>query len=37
MAVYWATMVYEIIEAETLVRYIVHHDTDAELVFQIMV
>ena len=37
MAVYWAMMVYEIIEAETLMRYIVHHDTDVELAFQIIV
>ena len=37
MTVYWATMVYEITEAETLVRYIVHHDTAVELVFRIMV
>ena len=37
MVVYWAMMVYEITEAETLVRYIVHHDTDAELVFRIIV
>ena len=37
MAIYWAMMVYEITEAETLVRYIVHHDTNAELVLWIMV
>ena len=37
MDIYWSTMVYEITEAETLVRYIVHHDTDAELMFRIMV
>ena len=37
MTVYWATTVYKITEVETLVRYIVYHDTDAELVFRIMV
>ena len=37
MVVYWATIVNEIKEAETLVRYIVHHDTDVELVFRDMV
>ena len=29
-------MVYEITEAEALLRYIVHHDSDVELVFRIM-
>ena len=37
MVVYWATVVYEITEAETLVRYIVCRDTNEELVFRIMV
>ena len=37
MAVYWATMVYEITEVDILVRYIVHHDSDVEVVFRIMV
>ena len=37
MDVYWATMVYENSEAETHVRYIVHHDTAPELVFRIIV
>ena len=30
-------MVYEITEAEMLVCYIVYHDTDAKLVFRIMI
>ena len=37
MAVQWATMVYEVTAAETLVRYIVCHDTYAELVFKVTV
>ena len=30
-------MVYEVTPAETLVRYIVYHDADAELVFKVNV
>ena len=30
-------MVYEVTTAETLVRYIACHDTDAELVFKVVV
>ena len=37
MAVQWATMVYEVTSAETLVRYIVCHNADAELVFKVTV
>ena len=37
MAVQWATIVYEVTIAETLVRYIVCYDTNAELVFKVTV
>ena len=37
MVVQWATLVYEVTTVEILVRYIVCHDIDAELVFKIMV
>ena len=37
MAVYWATMVYEVSAAETTVRYVVCHDADADLVFKVSV
>ena len=37
MAVQWATMVYEVTAVETLVRYIVCHDTYAELVFRVTI
>ena len=37
MAVYWATMVYEVSAAETTVRYVVCHDADAEVAFKISV
>ena len=37
MAVYWATMVYEVSAAETSVRYVVCHDADADLVFKVTV
>ena len=37
MAVQWATMIYEVTSAKTLVRYIVCHDLDAKLVFKITV
>ena len=37
MAVYWATMVYEVSPAETQVWYMVCHDADAELVFKVTV
>ena len=35
MAVYWATMVYEVSAVETSVRYVVCHDADADLVFKV--
>ena len=37
MAEQWATMVYEVILEETLVRYIICHDSDVELVFKVTV
>ena len=37
MAVYWATMVYEVSAAETSVRFVVCHDADADLVFKVSV
>ena len=37
MAVFWASMVYEISAAETQVRYVVSHDADADLVFKVTV
>ena len=37
MAVYWATMVYEVSAAETSVRYVVYHDADADVVFKVSV
>ena len=37
MAVQWATMVYEVTAIETLVRYIIYHDIEAELVFKVTV
>ena len=37
MAVYWATMVYEVSVAETTVRYVICHDADAEVAFKIFV
>ena len=37
MVVQWATMVYTVTPTETLVRYIVCHDADAELVFKVTV
>ena len=37
MAVYWATMVYEVSAAEISVRYVVCHDADADVVFKVPV
>ena len=37
MAVYWTTMVYEILGAETSVRHVISHDADAELAFKVSV
>ena len=37
MAVYWATIVYEVAAAETTVRYVVCHDADADVVFKVSV
>ena len=37
MAVYWATMVYEVSAAETSMRFVVCHDADADLVFKVSV
>ena len=37
MAVYWTTMVYEVAGAETSVRHVICHDTDAELAFKVSV
>ena len=37
MAVYWTTMVYEVIGAETSIRHVICHDVDAELAFKISV
>ena len=37
MAVQWASIVYEVMPAETQVRYVVCHDADAELVFKVTV
>ena len=37
MVVQWATMSYEVKEEETLIKYIVCHDTDAELAIHVMV
>ena len=37
MVVQWAIMVYEMTAAETLVRYIVFHNTNVELVFKVTV
>ena len=37
MAVQWAIIVYEVTAVESLVRYIVCHDIDAELVFKVTV
>ena len=39
MVVHWATMVYEVLAAETSVRYVVCHDADADadLVFKVSV
>ena len=37
MAVFWASMVYEVSAAETQVRYVVSHDADADLVFKVTV
>ena len=35
MVVYWATIVYEVVAAETTVRYMVCHDVDADVVFKV--
>ena len=37
MTVQWATMVYEVTPVETLVWYIICHDTNAKLVFKFTV
>ena len=37
MAVYWTTMVYEVLGAETSVRHVISHDADAELAFKVSV
>ena len=37
MVVQWATMIYEVTSIETLIRYIICHDADAELVFKITI
>ena len=37
MAVYWTTMVYEVVGAETSVRHVICHDADAELAFKVSV
>ena len=37
MAVYWASMVYEVSAAETQVHYVVINDDDADLVFKVTV
>ena len=37
MAVYWTTMVYEVIGAETSIRHVICHDVDAELAFKVSV
>ena len=37
MAVYWATMVYEVSAAETTVRCVVCHDANADVVFKVSV
>ena len=37
MAVYWVTMVYEVVAAEATVRYVVCHDADADVVFKVSV
>ena len=37
MAVYWASMVYEVSTAQTQVRYVVSHDSDADLGFKVTV
>ena len=37
MAVYWTTMVYEVLGAETSVRQVISHDVDAELAFKVSV
>ena len=37
MAVYWTTIVYEVLGAETSVRHVISHDADAELTFKVSV
>ena len=37
MAIYWASMVYEVSAAAIQVRYMVSHDADADLVFKVTV
>ena len=37
MAVQWATMIYEVTPTETLVRYIMCYDLNAELVFKVTI
>ena len=37
MAVYWTTIVYEVLGAETSVRHVISHDADAELAFKVSV
>ena len=37
MAVYWTTMVYEVLGAETSVRHVISPDADAELAFKVSV
>ena len=37
MAVYWTTIVYKVLGAETSVRHVINHDTDTELAFKISV
>ena len=37
MVVYWTTIVYEVLGAETSVRHVICHDADAKLAFKISV
>ena len=37
MAVYWTTMIFEVVGAETSVRHVICHDSDAELSFKVSV
>ena len=33
MVIQWASIVYKVTESETLVRYIICHDLEAEIIF----